>query len=189
MAATQPQVAEPQQTHVQTPAETHKSHAKRRREWTERLRIKQKSDIRQDGQFPRGKEGQRPTRWTMGMLNDKETEEVPGSILLLSKVSKFNEPLGNAPARASVSSFPTSPTIRPASRSSSASWRRRVQPEKKMTADGTIVLEPQPDDSPNDPLNWSTWRRDAALLSLGFYCCIGGGESPSRAAPLTYFRS
>lgn len=55
-------------------------------------------------------------------------------------------------------------------------------PEKKRTKDGKIILEPQPDDSMNDPLNWPTLRRDVALLSLGFYCMIGGGMTPVLAA-------
>lgn len=55
-------------------------------------------------------------------------------------------------------------------------------PEKKKTANGAIVLEPQPDDSANDPLNWPTWRRDFALFSLGFYCMLGGGMTPILAA-------
>ncbi|KAK3072725.1 hypothetical protein LTR53_006307 [Teratosphaeriaceae sp. CCFEE 6253] len=124
----------------------------------------------------------RRLRWTMGMLNDAETDEVPGSVLLLSKVSEYNEPLGlrNAPARTSASSLP-SPY--PLSRSSSSvrRWRAPV-PEKKRTADGKFVLEPQPDDSANDPLNWEAWRRDLALFSLGFYCMIGGGITPILAA-------
>ncbi|KAG9804329.1 hypothetical protein KCU77_g22813, partial [Aureobasidium melanogenum] len=43
----------------------------------------------------------RPVKWSLGILNDKETDEVPGSVLLLSKVSNRNEPLGlrNTPAR------------------------------------------------------------------------------------------
>ena len=41
---------------------------------------------------------------------------------------------------------------------------------KKKTPDGQIILDPQPDDSGNDPLNWPAWRRDVALLSLGLYC-------------------
>ncbi|KAL8748934.1 MAG: hypothetical protein Q9184_007016 [Pyrenodesmia sp. 2 TL-2023] len=45
-----------------------------------------------------------------------------------------------------------------------------------------MILEPQPDDSKNDPLNWPTLRRDAALLSLGFYCMLGGGMTPVLAA-------
>ena len=123
----------------------------------------------------------KPERWNMGILNDPLTEEVPGSILLLSKVSEYNEPLGlrNAPARTSASSLP-SPY--PPSRSSSVSRRRSIVPEKKRTPDGKIVLEPQPDDSVNDPLNWPMIRRDLALLSLGFYCMVGGGMTPILAA-------
>ncbi|EMC98142.1 hypothetical protein BAUCODRAFT_66354 [Baudoinia panamericana UAMH 10762] len=122
----------------------------------------------------------RPT-WTLGILNDPETDEVPGSILLMSKVSEYNEPLGlrNAPARTSASSLP-SPY--PPSISSSIRRRRVIVPEKKRTKDGKIVLEPQPDDSANDPLNWGVWRRDLALFSLGFYCMIGGGITPILAA-------
>ncbi|KAF2214508.1 hypothetical protein CERZMDRAFT_120615 [Cercospora zeae-maydis SCOH1-5] len=123
--------------------------------------------------------------WHMGML-DADTTEVPGSVLLLSKASEYNAPLGmrHAPARTSASSFPQSPrpTSRAPSRSSSAVRVRWKVPEKKKTPDGKIVLEPQPDDSLNDPLNWATWRRDAALLSLGFYCMVGGGMTPILAA-------
>ncbi|KAK5133482.1 hypothetical protein LTR08_007724 [Meristemomyces frigidus] len=124
----------------------------------------------------------RPEKWTMGILNDPETDEVPGSILLLSKVSEYNEPLGirDAPARTSTSSLPM---MYPPSRSGSlAPHRPSLPPEKKRTADGKIVLEPQPDESANDPLNWPTLRRDLALLSLGLYCMIGGGMTPVLAA-------
>ncbi|KXS95736.1 hypothetical protein AC578_5297 [Pseudocercospora eumusae] len=124
----------------------------------------------------------KPKKWSMGMLQP-DTEEVPGSVLLLSKVSQFNEPA----ARNSVSSFPQSPRPRAPSPSSSSTsvrgWRLSLcQPGKKTTADGKFVLEPQPDDSANDPLNWKVWRRDAALLSLGFYCMVGGGMTPILAA-------
>lgn len=54
--------------------------------------------------------------------------------------------------------------------------------EKKKTKDGTTILDPQPDDSLNDPLNWPALRRDVALLSLGFYCMLGGGMTPVLAA-------
>jgi MFS family permease len=60
-----------------------------------------------------------------------------------------------------------------------------VVEEKKKTDDGKIILEPQPEDSENDPLNWPAWRRDMALLSLGFYCMIGGGLTPLLAAGFT----
>ncbi|KAJ5889046.1 hypothetical protein N7495_009087 [Penicillium taxi] len=112
---------------------------------------------------------------TLGILSDKYTDEVPGTVLLLS--AERNEPLGmrHQPQRTSSSSLPTS---NPPSRSSS----RTRQPQKKRTADGQIVLEPQPDDSVNDPLNWPVWQRDAALVSLGFYCLMGGGMTPILAA-------
>ncbi|OTB12893.1 hypothetical protein K445DRAFT_320725 [Daldinia sp. EC12] len=114
-------------------------------------------------------------QWNMGMLNDKETIEVPGSVLLLAQGR--NEPLGlrNAPARTSHSSLPTG-------------YFQQAPKEKddqKMTKDGQIILDPQPDDSHNDPLNWPTWRRDSALLSLGLYCMVGGGTTPIIAAGFT----
>ncbi|KAF5005097.1 hypothetical protein FDECE_8417 [Fusarium decemcellulare] len=116
-----------------------------------------------------------PSKWSMGILNDKETVEVPGSVLLLAK--DRNEPLGlrNIHARTSHSSIPTGFPVEPPP----------APPAKKKTEDGTIILDPQPDDSVNDPLNWPSWRRDAALLSLGFYCMIGGGITPLIAAGFT----
>ena len=48
-----------------------------------------------------------------------------------------------------------------------------------------MILVPQPDDSLNDPLNWPKWRRDVALVSLGFYCMLGGGMTPVLAAGFT----
>ncbi|KAJ5233812.1 uncharacterized protein N7469_005578 [Penicillium citrinum] len=118
---------------------------------------------------------------TLGILSDRETDEVPGmlwspgTILLLS--SNRNEPLGlrHQPRRTSASSLPST---NPPSRSSS----RTAAPQKKKTPDGLIVLDPQPDDSVNDPLNWPVWQRDAALISLGFYCLMGGGMTTILAA-------
>lgn len=76
------------------------------------------------------------------------------------------------PQRMSASSLPS---MNPPSRSSSRSAVKR-------TPDGQIVLNPQPDDSVNDPLNWPVWQRDAALFSLGFYCLMGGGMTTILAA-------
>ncbi|OAA65879.1 MFS1 family protein [Niveomyces insectorum RCEF 264] len=125
----------------------------------------------------------RPTRWSMGVLNDPSTHEVPGSVLLLT--GHRNEPLGlrNAPARTSHSSLPAQSPVRgrPSLGSRRSSRQSRVADVKK-TKDGAIILEPQPEDSQNDPLNWPMWRRDAALLSLGFYCMLGGGMTPILAA-------
>lgn len=97
----------------------------------------------------------------------------------------------HAPARTSQSSLP--PAFRSSSRPgtprrSTASHPAAVlEPEStvKKTDNGQIILEPQPEESMNDPLNWPAWRRDAALLSLGFYCMLGGGITPLLAAGFT----
>lgn len=86
--------------------------------------------------------------------------------------------MSHQPQRTSTSSISSS---YPPSRSSS---RTRI-PVQKRTADGEFVLDPQPDDSVNDPLNWPVWQRDAALFSLGFYCLMGGGMTPILAAGFT----
>lgn len=122
----------------------------------------------------------RPTKWSMGVLNDRTTNEVPGSVLLLT--GQRNEPLGlrNAPARISASSLPPQPVVQ-----RRISHAPREGKNKKTTKDGAIILDPQPDDSINDPLNWPTLRRDAALFSLGLYCMVGGGMTPILAAGFT----
>ncbi|KPM45091.1 hypothetical protein AK830_g1448 [Neonectria ditissima] len=132
-----------------------------------------------------------PSKWSMGVLNDKETIEIPGSVLLLAQ--HRNEPLGlrNVNARTSHSSIPTGFPVgipRTSTSSAPANPPPVVEEEddgKKKTGDGTIILEPQPEESGNDPLNWPGWRRDLALLSLGFYCMIGGGVTPILAAGFT----
>lgn len=92
-----------------------------------------------------------------------------------------NEPLGlrNAPARTSHSSIPTS------IRQGPPPSKTEGTDEAKKTSDGKIILDPQPEDGPNDPLNWPTWRRDAALISIGLYCMVGGGQTSILAAGFT----
>ena len=96
----------------------------------------------------------------------------PGTVLLLA--SHRNEPLGlrRRENRGSATSLQSA-----YSRASS----RSAVPTKK-TSDGRVILDPQPDDSGNDPLNWPVWRRDAALIALGFYSLMGGGMTPVLAA-------
>ncbi|KAI0602523.1 major facilitator superfamily domain-containing protein [Biscogniauxia sp. FL1348] len=126
-----------------------------------------------------GEKRAQPT-WNLGILNDRETIEVPGSVLLLAQGR--NEPLGlrNAPARTSHSSLATGYFPEPSTPPPGPG-----EEEKKKTKDGQIILDPQPDDSHNDPLNWPAWRRDSALLSLGLYCMVGGGITPIIAAGFT----
>lgn len=52
-----------------------------------------------------------------------------------------------------------------------------------------IVLNPQPHDNPNDPLNWPIWRRDIALGVIGFYSFIIGGMTPLLAPVMTEFKT
>jgi MFS family permease len=100
---------------------------------------------------------------------------------MMSKATKQNEPLGlryaHAPTSSSSLPSPYPPSLRSRTRS-----RTPTRSEVKKTKDGKIILNPQPEQSPNDPLNWAVWRRDAALLTLGLYCMIGGGMTPILAA-------
>ncbi|KAJ8139646.1 hypothetical protein OY671_007144 [Metschnikowia pulcherrima] len=45
-----------------------------------------------------------------------------------------------------------------------------------------IILHPQPEDNPNDPLNWPMLRKDLCFLIIGFQTFIGGGQTPILAA-------
>ncbi|KHN98785.1 Major facilitator superfamily domain, general substrate transporter [Metarhizium album ARSEF 1941] len=134
------------------------------------------------------------SRWSFGVLNDRQTVEVPGSVLLLA--ANRNEPLGlrEVHARTSHSSIPTGFFVdmpltpggsRPVAQGPPATKHVDPNEGKKKTQDGAIILDPQPEDSVNDPLNWPAWRRDTALLSLGFYCMIGGGITSIMAAGFT----
>ncbi|KAK9443062.1 Major facilitator superfamily domain, general substrate transporter [Metarhizium brunneum] len=134
------------------------------------------------------------SKWSFGVLNDKQTVEVPGSVLLLA--ANRNEPLGlrDVHARTSHSSIPTGFFVdmpltpggsRPVIQTPAATEHVDPHEGKKKTQDGAIILDPQPEDSVNDPLNWPSWRRDTALLSLGFYCMIGGGITSIMAAGFT----
>jgi len=104
-----------------------------------------------------------------------------GSVLLLA--GNRNEPLGlrDSPAIISQTSLRTDEGVK----SMRESRQRGGSAGKKLTPDGQIILEPQPDDSQNDPLNWPSWKRDLALLSLGLYCMVGGGMTPVLAAGFT----
>lgn len=41
-----------------------------------------------------------------------------------------------------------------------------------------VVLVPQPSDSPNDPLNWPTWRKDMILFLVGMSAAVVGAYGP-----------
>jgi Major Facilitator Superfamily len=54
----------------------------------------------------------------------------------------------------------------------------------KHAPDGKTVLAPQPSDSPNDPLNWSTWRKDFVFIILLVSAICSGVHGPM-VAPIT----
>ena len=108
------------------------------------------------------------------MLKDPYTDEVPGTVVLLTT---SNEPLGIQPRLSRDRRASTMPQ-----QVFELKQLKALKEDKKRTNSGKVILEPQPDDSPNDPLNWSAWRRDAALFSLGIYCMVGGGITPMLAA-------
>lgn len=122
----------------------------------------------------------RPTKFPVsGLSRGKDCSDTgyKGTVLLLS--SNRNEPLGLQHQAGGVSAS-SLPSTMPGTRKASSLQSRGA--EKKKTANGQILLDPQPEDSMNDPLNWPAWRRDCALLSLGFYCMLGGGMTPVLAA-------
>ncbi|ORY68914.1 putative cycloheximide resistance protein [Pseudomassariella vexata] len=42
----------------------------------------------------------------------------------------------------------------------------------------SVILVPQPSDSPNDPLNWPTWQKDAILVIVGLSAAVVGAYGP-----------
>ena len=41
-----------------------------------------------------------------------------------------------------------------------------------------VLLVPQPSDSPNDPLNWPTWKKDLILFLVGMSAAVVGAYGP-----------
>jgi len=41
-----------------------------------------------------------------------------------------------------------------------------------------VILVPQPSNSPNDPLNWSIWKKDSILLIVGLSAAVVGAFGP-----------
>ncbi|KAG9241682.1 major facilitator superfamily domain-containing protein [Calycina marina] len=121
----------------------------------------------------------RPAKWSMGVLNDRQTHDVPGSVILLTDKNESSGPWSSRPSTAAGAE--STDTVKPRR----MSRQSKAQEGKKLTDDGKIILEPQPDDSNNDPLNWPGWKRDVALLSLGLYCLVGGGGTSILAAGFT----
>lgn len=46
----------------------------------------------------------------------------------------------------------------------------------KRDPTGQMILVPQPSDSPNDPYNWPTWKKEMFTVSVAFGCGAVGGR-------------
>jgi hypothetical protein len=125
-------------------------------------------------------------RWSFGVLNPQETVDVPGTVRLLSTIgSATKKQTQQIQQESTTSSRKNQPTAEIRSAIETAIEEDGDDNDLKTTADGLIILSPQPDASSNDPLNWPVWRRDAALVCLGLYCMLGGGMTPLLAAGFT----
>ncbi|KAI0893435.1 MFS general substrate transporter [Annulohypoxylon nitens] len=85
-----------------------------------------------------------------GILEDKHMEHVPGTIILADQ-SDVPEEYRNI--------------------------------SRDLLKHGTgkhshIILAPQPTDSPNDPLNWPTWKKDVILVIVGLSAGVVGAYGP-----------
>ncbi|MCJ1464337.1 hypothetical protein MMC07_002950 [Pseudocyphellaria aurata] len=63
---------------------------------------------------------------------------------------------------------------------------RHVETDSRLKYDNSgpipIILVPQPSDDPNDPLNWSIWKRDLIVVILSLVSVIASTLSPLLAA-------
>ncbi|KAF3929066.1 hypothetical protein ABW20_dc0104665 [Dactylellina cionopaga] len=97
----------------------------------------------------------------LGILSDpKSGEEVAGIVGSVLFIGGGNEPLGLEQLEKGKSND---------------------GPPLKRGPNG-VILNPQPDDHESDPLNWPRWRRECALLTIGLYSFLGGGQTPILAA-------
>jgi hypothetical protein len=55
----------------------------------------------------------------------------------------------------------------------------------KTSADGQTILIPQPSDSPNDPLNWSSFRKHLILIIISCTALLPDYGSATGAVTLT----
>ncbi|KAJ2984732.1 hypothetical protein NUW58_g5905 [Xylaria curta] len=85
-----------------------------------------------------------------GILEDKHMDHVPGTVLLADA--------DDIPAE-----YRTIP---------------REHLKRGHGRNSHIILAPQPSDSPNDPLNWPTWRKDVILVIVGLSAAVVGAYGP-----------
>ncbi|PNS19603.1 hypothetical protein CAC42_7447 [Sphaceloma murrayae] len=113
---------------------------------------------------------EQPKKWRMGVLEDEAIGGVPGTTTLFDDDHKYKQSLGASPSAFSLHL----PSFHGNIRSGLATPRTPRSPVKKRARNGKTVLEPQPDDSHNDPLNWPIWKKTFVLLCLGLFSLLGG---------------
>ncbi|KAI1431292.1 major facilitator superfamily domain-containing protein [Xylaria sp. CBS 124048] len=84
-----------------------------------------------------------------GILEDRHMDHVPGTVLL-------------ADARDMPGEYREIP---------------RTLLKHGRGRNGDVILVPQPSDSPNDPLNWPTWRKDVILAIVGLSASVVGAST------------
>lgn len=99
----------------------------------------------------------------LGVLDDKHLEHVPGTALLADMLdARQHRYHGEAITR---HRWPRAYRI--LGRDTS-----RLKHAKGRNSD--IVLVPQPSESPRDPLNWPTWKKDLLLLIISIDTAVVG---------------
>jgi hypothetical protein len=88
----------------------------------------------------------------LGILDDYKLEHVPGTALL-TEVQRSRE----GPDIANLGADTTG---------------------LKHDKSGKLVLVPQPSDSPNDPYNWSRWKKEMFCVAYAFGCGAVGAVGP-----------
>jgi hypothetical protein len=90
----------------------------------------------------------------LGIKEDKHLEHVPGTALLSELQRARQGPVDeNLPPDVDTSGL-------------------------KHDKSGKLVLVPQPSDSPNDPYNWSRWKKEGFCVAYAFGCGAVGAVGP-----------
>ncbi|ODQ66745.1 MFS general substrate transporter [Nadsonia fulvescens var. elongata DSM 6958] len=119
-------------------------------------------------------------RWAMGILEPTDySGEVTGTIPMMQKKAKPTNPLKHQ--NTTGKGDKTDPTTHTNPQDDYID----IDYDNLKKTNSGIILHPQPQDDPNDPLNWPIWRRDLALFVIGFHCFISGGQTPLLASAFT----
>ena len=100
----------------------------------------------------------------LGILEDRHLDHVPGTALLADMVDAEHHQFHGRKITSRCTHPRRSPLL---GRDTSG-----LKHAKGRNVD--IVLVPQPSDSPRDPLNWPTWKKDLLLLIISIDTAVVG---------------